>query len=61
MGKKTTQKQSKMILSAGWKTFKHGKLGNYKSHINETSLIYVRPICYEVNTILSLTSLTNSL
>ena len=39
-GQKITQNKSKVIFSAGWKTFKHSKLGNYKSHVYETCLIY---------------------
>ena len=37
---KITQNKPKMIFSAGWKTFEHSKLGNYKSHVYETCLIY---------------------
>ena len=28
-----------MIFSAGWKTYEHSKLGNYKSHVYKTCLI----------------------
>ena len=38
---KTTQKQPKIVLSAGMKTFEISKLENYKSDINETWHRYV--------------------
>ena len=41
--KKTTQKQPKIVLSAGMKTFKISKLGNSKSNINKTWPRYVPP------------------
>ena len=41
---KTAQKQSKIVLSAGMKTFEISKLENYKqSDINETWPIFVPP------------------
>ena len=40
---KTAQKQSKIVLSAGMKTFEISKLENYKSDINETCPRYVSP------------------
>ena len=40
---KTTQKQPKIALSAGMKTFEISKLENYKSDINETCPRYVSP------------------
>ena len=40
---KTAQKQPKIVLSAGMKTFEISKLGNYKSNINETWPRYVSP------------------
>ena len=39
----TTQKQPKIVLSAGMKTFEISKLENYKSDINETWSRYVSP------------------
>ena len=39
----TTQKQPKLVLSAGTKTFEIWKLGNYKSDVNETYMTYVPP------------------
>ena len=39
-GRKITQNKPKMIFSAGWKTSEHSKLGNHKSHVYETCLIY---------------------
>ena len=38
---KTAQKQPKIVLSAGMKTFEISKLKNYKSGINETWPRYV--------------------
>ena len=38
---KTAQKQPKIVLSAGMKTFEISKLENYKSDINETWPRYV--------------------
>ena len=40
---KTAQKQPKIVLSAGMKTFEISKLKNYKSDINETWSRYVSP------------------
>ena len=40
---KTAQKQPKIVLSAGMKTFQISKLENYKSDINETWPRYVSP------------------
>ena len=40
---KTVQKQPKIVLSAGMKTFEISKLENYKSDINETWPRYVSP------------------
>ena len=40
---KTTQKQPKIVLSAGMRTFEISKLENYKSDINETWPRYVPP------------------
>ena len=40
-GGKTSQKQTKMIFSAGWKTLEYWKLGKHKSGISETWTIYV--------------------
>ena len=40
---KTDQKQSKIVLSAGMKTFEISKLVNCKSDINETCPRYVPP------------------
>ena len=40
---KTDQKQPKIVLSAGMKTFQISKLENYKSDINETWPRYVSP------------------
>ena len=40
---KTAQKQPKIVLSAGMKTFEISKLENYKSDINETWPRYVSP------------------
>ena len=40
---KTTQKQPKIVLSAGIKTFEISKLENYKSGVNETWPRYVSP------------------
>ena len=40
---KTAQKQPKIVLSAGMKTFETSKLENYKSDINETWPLYVSP------------------
>ena len=40
---KTTQKQPKIVLSAGMKTFEISKLKNYKSNNNETWHRYVSP------------------
>ena len=40
---KTYQKQLKIVLSAGMKTFKISKLVNFKSGINETCPRYVPP------------------
>ena len=34
-GQKTTQKQLKMIISAGRKTFENLKLENYRSNVNK--------------------------
>ena len=44
-GQQTSQKQPKMISSAGLKTLEHWKLGKYKSGTNETWPIYV-PLQY---------------
>ena len=40
---KTTQKQPKIVLSVGMKTFEISVLENYKLDINETSPRYVSP------------------
>ena len=40
---KTAQKQPRIVLSAGMKTFEISKLENYKSDINETWPRYVSP------------------
>ena len=40
---KIAQKQPKIVLSAGMKTFDISKLVNYKSDINETCPRYVPP------------------
>ena len=40
---KTTQKQPKIVLSVGMKTFEILKLENYNSNINETCPRYVTP------------------
>ena len=40
---KTAQKQPKIVLSAGMKTFEISKLENYKSDINETWPRYISP------------------
>ena len=40
---KTTQKQPKIVLPAGMKTFEISKLKNYKSDINKTWPRYVSP------------------
>ena len=40
---KTAQKQPKIVLSAGMKTFEISKLNNNKLDINETWLRYVSP------------------
>ena len=40
---KTTQKQPKIVLSAGIKTFEILKLENYKSDINEIWPRYISP------------------
>ena len=40
---KTSQKQPKIVLSAGMKTFEISKLKNYKSDINETWPRYISP------------------
>ena len=40
---KTAQKQPKIVLFAGMKTFENSKLENYKSDINETWPRYVSP------------------
>ena len=41
---KTVQKQPKIVLSAGMKTFEISKLENYKlSDINETRPIFIPP------------------
>ena len=39
----TTQKQPKIVLSAGMKTFEISKLENYKSDINKTWPRYISP------------------
>lgn len=43
LGQKTNQKQSKIIVSAGTKTFESPKPINCKCHVNETYVIYVPP------------------
>ena len=43
---KTTQKQPKIVLCAGIKTFKISKLESYKSDINESWPRYVSPKDY---------------
>ena len=40
---KTTQKQLKIVLSAGMKAFQISKLENYKSDINATRPRYASP------------------
>ena len=40
---KTAQKQPKIVLSNGMKTFEISKLDNYKSDLNETWPRYVSP------------------
>ena len=40
---KTDQKQTKIVLSAGMKTFEILKLVNCKSDVNETCSRYARP------------------
>ena len=40
---KTAQKQPKIVLSGGMKTFEISKLENYKSDMNETWPRYVSP------------------
>ena len=40
---KTAQKQPKIVLSAGMKTFGISKLKNYKSYISETWPRYISP------------------
>ena len=41
--RKTLQKQSKIVLSAGMETFEISKLESYKSDLNETCPRYVSP------------------